>query len=177
MTYTNVNPVAQAVYNFHMLDVDERLGIIGLLYPQVSQKISTSDIESLPTQNAANLVSQIQQLSSEEQVFALRDLLSVSSNNPDEITLDPHPSKATVELAKGGKKVPTKEYAALNPESRLAFWYLLAQRLGNSITDITRDYDPSKQATEVLNSIKSLNTNELVSFLQAALQPKVKEEK
>jgi hypothetical protein len=175
MTSTNINPVAQAVYNFKKLDVDERLGILGLLYPKVSQAISADNIQSLQTQNATNLVSQIQQLSSEEQTLALRDLLSVVSNNPDEIILDPHPSKAMVELAKGGTKVSTGDYAALNPESRLAFWYLLAQRLGSGINNISRDYQPSRQAKEVLSNVQSLNTNELVSFLQAVLQPRVQE--
>ncbi|WP_066381867.1 MULTISPECIES: orange carotenoid protein N-terminal domain-containing protein [unclassified Anabaena] len=174
MTSTNVNPVEQAVSNFKNLDIDDRLVVFGSVFGKVVETISTSEIDKLPTQKAAELVAQIQQLSPEEQLYALRDLLPASRNDQDEVMLDPHPSKAMVELAQGGSTIPTGEYGAMNAEGKLAFWYFLGQRLGSTVIDIPRDYKPSNQATELINTLKSLNTNELVSFLKQVLQTKVK---
>lgn len=174
MTSTNVNPVEQAVLNFKALDIDDRLVIFGSLFSNVSDTISTSDIDKLPTQKAAELVAQIQQISPEEQLYALRDLLPASRNDQNETMLDPHPSKAMVELAQGGTTIPTGEYGALNVEGKLAFWYFLGQRLGSTIIDIPQDYTPSEQAKRVLNNLQSLNTNDLVSFLKQILQTTVK---
>ncbi|AFY48875.1 Orange carotenoid protein [Nostoc sp. PCC 7524] len=174
MTSTNVNPVAQAVSSFKNLDIDDRLVVFGSLFGKISETVSTTDIDKLSTQKAADLVAQIQQLSPEEQVYALRDLLPASRNDQNETMLDPHPSKAMVELAQGGSKIPTGEYGAMNAEGKLAFWYFLGQRLGSTIIDIPRDYTPSPQATELINTVKSLNTNDLVSFLKQVLQTKVK---
>ncbi|AUT01451.1 Orange carotenoid-binding protein [Nostoc sp. CENA543] len=173
MTSTNVNPVEQAAANFQQLDIDDRLVVLGALFEQVSDTISTSDIDKLPTQKAAELVAQIQQVSPEEQIFALRDLLPATRNDQDETILDPHPSKAMVELAQGGTTIPTGEYGALKAEEKLAFWYYLGQRLGSTVIDIPDDYIPSDQATEVLSNLQSLDTDDLVSFLKQVLQTQV----
>lgn len=173
MTSTNINPVEQAASNFRKLDIDDRLVVLGSLFSKVSDTISTSDIDKLPTQKAAELVAQIQQLSPEEQTFALRDLLPTSRNDRDETILDPHPSKATVELGRGGTKISKGEYGALNAEAKLAFWYYLGQRLGSTIINIPRDYALSEQATAVLNDLQSLSADDLVSFLKQVLQTKV----
>lgn len=174
MTSTNINPVKQAVFNFQKLKIDDRLVVLGSLFSKVADTISTSDIDKLPTQKAADLVTQIQQLSPEEQLQAVRDLLPASSNDQDETVLDPHPSKATLELARGGTKIPTGEYGALNAEGKLVFWYYLGQRLGSSIINIPQDYTLSEQATTVLNSLQSLDTEDLVSFVKQVLQTSVK---
>ncbi|MEA5565331.1 MULTISPECIES: orange carotenoid protein N-terminal domain-containing protein [unclassified Anabaena] len=174
MTSTNVNPVEQAVADFKQLDIDDRLVVFGSLFSNVADTISTSDIDKLPTQKAAELVAQIQQLSPEEQLYALRDLLPASRNDQNETMLDPHPSKAMVELAQGGTKIPTGEYGKLNAEGKLAFWYFLGQRLGSTIINIPSNYTPTEQATAVLNNLQSLNTNDLVSFLKQVLQTRVK---
>jgi hypothetical protein len=173
MTSKNVSAVEQAVSDFKKLDIDDRLVVFGSLFSKVADTISTSDIDKLPTQKAADLVAEIQQLSPEEQLYALRDLLPASSNDQDEIMLDPHPSKAMVELAQGGSKIPTGEYGQLNAEGKIAFWYFLGQRLGRTIINIPRDYTPSAQATAVLNNLRSLNTNDVVSFLKQVLQTRV----
>lgn len=110
------------------------------------------------------MVTQIQQFSPEEQLYALRDLLSANRNDQDEVMLDPHPTKALVELTRGGTTIPTGEYGSMNAEAKLAFWYLAGERLGSTIIGIPRDYSPSESATEVFNTIKALNTDDLVNI-------------
>lgn len=174
MTSTNINPVEQAISDFQDLYIDDRLVVLGSLFSKVADTISTSDIDKLQTQKAAELVVQIQQLSPEGQIFAVRDLLLATRSDQDETMLDPHPSKAMVELAQGGTKISTGEYGALTAEGKIAFWYYLGQRLGSTIINIPRDYTFSDQATAVLNNLQSLNLDDLVSFLKHVLQIPVK---
>jgi Orange carotenoid protein, N-terminal len=169
MTSTNVNPSQQAVAAFQRLKIDDRLAVLGLLFTQVADKIPANVTSSLPTENAAELVAQVQKLSSEEQLYALRDLLPADRHDQDEVMLDPNPSKAMVELAQGGNTISTGEYGNMQPEGKLAFWYLLAERLRTAIMDLSSQYQPSQQATEVLNSLQSMNTDDLLSFLKKVL--------
>ena len=169
MTSTNINPVQQSASKFKQLDIDDKLAVMGKVYTQIANQLPADMIDALPTQKPAELVAQIQQVSPEEQLYALRDLLPATKNDQDEIMLDPHPTKATVELAQGGTTIPTGEYGAMKPDEKVAFWSLLAERLGNTIIGIPHDYSLSQPATEVFNTLKSLEPNDLVSFLKQAL--------
>ncbi|GAX41770.1 hypothetical protein NIES4075_27670 [Tolypothrix sp. NIES-4075] len=168
MTSTNVNPSQQAVLAFQRLKIDDRLTVLGLLFTSFADKIPANAANSLPTEKAAELVAQVQKLSSSEQLFALRDLLPADTQDQDEVMLDPNPSKAMVELAHGGNKIYTGEYGNMQPEGKLAFWYLLAERL-RTVFMVSSQSQPSQQATEVFNSLKSLNTDDLVSFFKKVL--------
>jgi Orange carotenoid protein, N-terminal len=169
VTSTNINPLRQAVSVFQRLDIDDQLAVLALLYQEIADTIPANVIDSLPTQEANNLVAQLQQLSPEEQLNALRDSLPAESNDQDEVMLDPNPSKALTELVQGGTTIPTGEYGHMKTESKLAFWYLLAERLGTNVIGIPNDYKPSENVAQVLNTLKSLNSDELVSFLKRVL--------
>lgn len=169
MTYTNINSPETAVSAFQRLNIDDRLAVLALLYTDIAGAISAGAIDSIPTQEVADLIAQVQLLSPEEQLFALRDLLPAGRNDQDEVMLDPHPSQATVELAGGGTTIPTGQYGHLNTDAKIAFWYLLAQRLGNTIIGVPNDYRLCDQAGQVLNALKSMNTDDLVSFLKKGL--------
>lgn len=169
MTSTNLSSSQKAALAFQQLEIDDRLAVLGLVFSQIADKIPANATDSLPTENVANLVTTVQNLSSEEQLSALRDLLPANKNDQDEVMLDPNPSKALAELTHGGNTIPTGEYGHLKPEGKLAFWYLLAQRLRTSIMGLSSQYQPSAQATEVLNSLQSLGTDDLVSFVTKVL--------
>ena len=170
MTSTNVNSVQEAVRGIKGLIIDDQLLVLGLLYRDIAQSVPTDAANNLPTQDAANLVTRVQQLSQENQLSALRDFLGAERNDQDATILDPNPSKALGELVTGGgTTIPAHEYSSLSAEGRLAFWYLLAQRLGSNIIGAISGLTPTEQVTIVLNSIQSLKTDELVSFLKQAL--------
>ncbi|MEA5620598.1 orange carotenoid protein N-terminal domain-containing protein [Cronbergia sp. UHCC 0137] len=169
MTATNVGSITQASRTFQQLNIDDKLAILGLIYKEKSDQIPANIIDLLPTDRSVDLVAQIQQLSPQEQLFALRDLLPATRHDQDEIMLDPHPSKAMVELSHGGTTIPTGAYGEMNTEGKLAFWYLLAERLGSTIIGIPDDYHPSEPATTLLNSLKALHTNDLLAFLKQIL--------
>ena len=84
--------------------------------------------------------------------------------------LDPNPAKALPELLQGKSEVPTGEYGKLNPESKLAVWYLLAQKLGSGIVAIPSDYSPSAEAMQVFNSLKSMGQEQMANFVVKGME-------
>ncbi|MEH2305485.1 orange carotenoid protein N-terminal domain-containing protein [Nostoc sp.] len=103
MTSTNVNFLEQSVSKFQRLDADDRLTVLALLYTEICDEIPSLCLNDVPNENTANLVAQIQKLPQAEQLFALHQLL-----NKDEV---------------GETAIPTEEYASMNADDKLGFWY------------------------------------------------------
>ncbi|MCC5621960.1 orange carotenoid protein N-terminal domain-containing protein [Nostoc sp. CHAB 5715] len=149
MTSTNVNFLEQSVSKFQSLDTDDRLTVLALLYTEICDEIPSLCLNNVPNEKTANLVAQIQNLPQAEQLFALRQLL-----NQDEV---------------GETGIPTQEYASINADEKLAFWYQLAQNLGTSIIGVPDDYIPSEKATEVIDLLHTPNIEDLVNFFKQVL--------
>lgn len=167
MTSTNMDSINKSVAAFKQLDIDDRLAALALIYQDVASAVPANALSS--SSAVTGLVSKVQELSQERQVDALRDLLPATKNDQNETTLDPNPSKALTELVTGGNTIPTHEYGTMPTESKLAFWYQVAQKLGNGVVGIPSDYSPSAKVTELLSSLNSLDTEQKVSFLTQAL--------
>ena len=149
MTSTNVNFLEQSVSKFQSLDTDDRLSVLALLYTEISDEIPAIALNDVPNEKTANLVAQIQNLPQQEQVSALRQLISQD--------------KA------GETAIPTEEYASMNANDKLAVWYQLAQNLGTTIIGIPNDYLPSEKATEVVDLLHTPNIEDLVNFFKQVL--------
>ncbi len=149
MTSTNINFLEQSVSKFRNLDTDDRLIVLALVYDEIAGEIPAIALNDVPNDRTANLVAQIQNLPQAEHLFALRQLL-----NQDEV---------------GETAIPTEEYAAMNADDKLAFWYQLAKNLGTSIIGIPDDYIPSEKATEVVDLLNTPNIEDLVTFFKRVL--------
>lgn len=164
MTSANTDAVKQAVKAFNRLNIDDRLAAMALIYTKVAGFIPPDALGSAASE-ASGIVNQIEQMSHERQVDALRDLLPAEKTDQDEITLDPNPSKALTELVSGGNTVPTGEYGSMKPESKVAFWYQVGKKLGSTMVAIPSDFKPPSEVTELLNSLASLDVEQQMSFL------------
>lgn len=172
MTSANANDVKASVAEFGRLGSDAQLALIALIYQELASSIPA---ESLPTssEDLADLVEDIEEMSEQQQVEALRDMIQAKKYDQDEVILDPHPSKALGELLQGETEVPTGEYGKLDTNSKLAFWYQIAQKLGSGIVAIPSEYSPSAEVTQLLNSLKSAGNDQIISFVsQVFSQPK-----
>lgn len=167
---TATNDLKMTVAQFEQLPIDERLGLLASIYGEVS-----GSIPAVQKPQVSEIVAEIEKISQQEQIDALRDLLPANKNDQDEVILDPHPSKALGELVQGKNKVPTGEYGALDTESKLAFWAQIAQKLGSSIVSIPSDYTPSAQATQLLSSLKGMGNEQIVAFLSQIFSQPAKE--
>ncbi|WP_414550186.1 orange carotenoid protein N-terminal domain-containing protein [Anabaena sp. CCY 0017] len=150
MTSTsNINFVEQAVSKFQTLDRDDRLIVLALIYHGIAYEIPAITSACVPKDKDQQLLSQIQQLSTTEQIFALRQLLSQEEQEE--------------------KIISTENYISMNIECKMSFWYHLAQNLGTTIVGIPEDYIPSEKAIEVLELVDTTNVQEIVIFLERVL--------
>ena len=163
MTSANMDAVKQSVAAFKSLNINDRLAAMALVYSKAAGSIPSNAIKT--DSAGSEVVTQIEQMSQEKQVDALRDLLSANKGDKDEVGLDPNPSKALTELVSGGNTFSTGEYSSMSSESKLAVWYQVGQKLGSTIVAIPSDYSPSKEVTELLNSLNSLEVDQQMSFL------------
>lgn len=144
MTSTNVDFIEQAVSKFNNLNQDDRLSVLELLYHQITDDIPASALSCMPTEGSVDLVTEIQKLSQPDQVVALRKLIHNQS---------------------GEAAISTDDYAAMEAECKLAFWYHLAQNLGGSVIAVPKDYLPTEEASEVLDLFEKNSVEEIMSFM------------
>lgn len=162
MTSANMDAVKQSVAAFNRLNTDDQLVALALIYTKAGSSIPKEAVETTSPQ-VSGLLTQIEQMSKESQVDALRHLLLAQGTGKEEIALDPNPAKALTELASG--TVLTAQYGAMNTQTKLATWYQIGQKLGSSMVGIPSDLSPSSEVTELLNSLQSLDVDQQMSFL------------
>jgi len=136
----------QYVAAFKSLPVDDQLAALALIYSEVSGSITSATLKRTSPEVAVEFVHQIEHMSQQEQLLALRDLLAGAGSSP--LTL---------------------EYQSLDTNSRLSMWYQLAQKMGSVIAAIPSDYTVSSQLADFLNSLKSMDFEHLVSFLSSVV--------
>ncbi len=172
MTNADVSNVQTVILKYRALSADDKLTLLAQLYGEVAQEIAPTVSQTNVTDEAAtNLVKQIQQLSSERQVDALRGLVE-GKQSDGETVLDEHPTKALGELFTGGEdssSFSSKEYDSLTTDSRLFFWFQLAQNLGKSVVGIPADHMPNERVSEILDLVGTPSVEDLVSLLKKAL--------
>jgi Orange carotenoid protein, N-terminal len=175
MTAININDLETAVSKFKALDVDDKLATLASLYSEVSDEVAPiSNQNPSGNQDAVDLVKQVQQLAPEEQIVALRNLLS-TNNSEGEVALEEHPTKASIEVVQGTShdggttKISNNSYIAMNADSKLSFWFQVGQNLGKSIAGAPADYKPNERVIEVLELVNSDNVENLISFFKKAL--------
>jgi Orange carotenoid protein, N-terminal len=172
MASTDVKNVETVILKYRALDADDKLAVLAQLYGEVAAEVAPTFSQSnVVDEGATNLVKQIQQMSSEQQLDALRGLVA-GKQSEGESVLDEHPTKALGELFAGGKdstSFSTSEYDSLSSDSRLFFWFQLAQNLGKSIVGVPNDYMPNERVSEVLDLVGTPGVEDLVSLLKKAL--------
>lgn len=160
MTFTNTDTLDQAVKAFKRLPVDDQLAALASIYTAASGSLSSSASGIASSKDVGELVKQVKEMRPDEQVQLLRDVFSNQKTQGEEEVLDPHPSKALLELIPGGVTPPLSKYDSLDTNSRLGFLYQLAQEIS-----LPTDYQLSSEATELLNSLKSVDFDQQVKFL------------
>jgi hypothetical protein len=161
MTSINTSKFDQAIAQFQSLPAEEQLAALGVLFKGVSGSVPTSAFSGTNSGEITELVKQIKEQRQDEQLQTLGDLLANKTAKDDAVALDPHPSKAMVELLPGNKPALTR-YESLDANSRLAFWYQLGQQLNDTIPV---NSSLSSEANELISSLQSLSAEEKAAFL------------
>lgn len=146
MPSTNIDAHNQPVAAFKNLPVDDQLAVMALIYTEVAGSITPSTIKRTSPEASREIVAQIEHVSAQEQLLAMRDL-----------------------LVEGGSSPLTLEYQSLDTNSKLSVWYQLAQGLGKEIVPIPSDHSISLETADCLNLLKTMDFEQLVSFLSSVV--------
>ena len=147
MTIQNIaDHLDQAVQALKLLDEDSQLALLWHLFQDIKEQISLGGEEMTGDDVAADLVGQLKQMSDDEQLQALRNVVAEADTDVSET------------------------YSSFSEKGKLAFWYLLAQNTESSSTvAVPANYTLSESATELLDQLKTLDFQKKVDFLSSTL--------
>ncbi|MEM6254468.1 MAG: orange carotenoid protein N-terminal domain-containing protein [Cyanobacteria bacterium P01_D01_bin.156] len=143
--YSNIfSAVPDAVVSIQRLPVDEQLGLLWCLYENMGGLVTpVSPGATDRIKLAGTLIYQVANLSHEEQLQFMRDLVT-GANNP-----------------------MTRDYGCLTSNNKLAFWYQLAEWMrSGDVIPVPQDYKLSAPANAVLNKLIALGFNQQIAVLR-----------
>ncbi len=148
MTSTTISSYDQGKQAFKGLDVDDQLGLLWFIYTKLGNSITPAAPGASGSEIAQGLFNQVKELPHEQQLQVMRD---IASNTDFQIG---------------------REYGSLSPETKLAFWYFLAQGMENgTIIPMPPDYELPQEGKDLLAQIESMDFQQQIDFLRGAVLP------
>ena len=144
-SYDNIfSAVPAAVEAIESLSIDDQLGLLWVLYKNMGGLVTPAAPGATERiKLAGGLIYQVANLSHQEQLQFMRDLVG-KVNNP--LTLS---------------------YGLLSSNNKLAFWYQLAEWMGSGeVIPTPEGYQLSAPATAVLNKVVALEFNQQIAVLR-----------
>ena len=148
MTSTTISSYDQGKEALKGLSVDDQLGLLWFVYTKIGSSVTPAAPGAAGSEIAQGLFNQVKELSHEEQLQVQRDIAS----NADTLI--------------------SREYGSLSPETKLAFWYFLAQGMENgTIIPVPPDYELPQEGKDLLARIESMDFQQQIDFLRGAVLP------
>jgi hypothetical protein len=144
-SYSNIfAAVPQAVEAIQSLSIDDRLGLLWVLYENMGGLVTPAAPGATERiKLAGGLIYEVAKLSYQEQLQFMRDLIA-------------------------GVNTPlTRSYGFLSSNNKLAFWYQLAEWMrSREVIPTPEGYQLSAPANAVLNKIVALEFNQQIAVLR-----------
>ncbi|MEW6495645.1 MAG: orange carotenoid protein N-terminal domain-containing protein [Cyanobacteriota bacterium] len=149
MTFTNLkDDLSQALKTFRNLNVDDQLALLWFIYTKMGDSITPAAPGRAAEDIADNLFNQVKGMSHEEQLQVQRDLLS----------------NADTQIS--------REYGSLSANTKLLFWYQLAQGMESSvIVPMPPNYELQGEAKKLLEAMENADFEQQITFLRESVEP------
>lgn len=149
MTFSQVtNDITAALNEFKSLTTDTQLALLWFIYTKMGSSITPAAPGAAAPPIAEGLYNQVKELSHEEQLQIQRDLLQQTNN---EIS---------------------REYGALSDNTKLLFWYRLAQGMETGeIVPMPEGYKLDQKAQTLLGTLENLEFEQQITFLRQVVSP------
>lgn len=148
MTVPTINSVAEAKKVFQGLSIDNQLAFLWFVYTKIGKSITPAAPGAAGSEIAGNLFAQVKELSHEEQLQVQRDIANRKSTRF------------------------SREYGSLSPETKLAFWYYLAQGMEEgTIVPMPENYELPTEGTTLLGELENMDFNAQIDFLRDSVMP------
>ncbi|PSR16476.1 Orange carotenoid protein [filamentous cyanobacterium CCP3] len=143
-----VNNPNQAIANFKRLDVDEQLALLWFVYEQMGDAITPAAPGSASPEIATGLYDQVKAQEQQQQLDTMRAIARSDQSNQI-----------------------SREYGSLGANTKLAFWYFLAQGMtSGEIIPMPDDYELSNQGQDLLAALETMDFEEQITILRSAAE-------
>ncbi|AFZ45309.1 Orange carotenoid-binding protein [Halothece sp. PCC 7418] len=140
---TPVEAVDTAITQFQQLTTDDQLAALWFIYLQTGKAITPAAPGAARLQLAEGLLNQVKAMSHQEQLQFMRNLVE-KVNTPE-----------------------TRAYGVLSANTKLAFWYRLAQWMEDgTVIPMPYGYRMSEKGTQTLAKIEWLEFNQQITILR-----------
>ncbi|MBW4470582.1 MAG: hypothetical protein KME45_09275 [Stenomitos rutilans HA7619-LM2] len=137
---------AKHAETFKQLSVDDQLAVLWYVYGFICSESGMKEPDGTAPDSPDELFGKAKGLSQDEQLQLMRDIL------------------------KGTDTGTAREYQALTNNTKLAFWYQLAQGMERSeIIQAPSDYQPSSAVQSLVSVLKPIGFEQQFVFLRDAL--------
>jgi hypothetical protein len=139
-------PVTNAIAAFKGLTIDEQLGLLWVLYENMGRSITPAAPGAARLQFAAGLLADVKAMPHQDQLQFMRDLAA----------------KKNTSL--------TRSYGVLTNNTKLAFWFQLAEAMRTGeVIPVPSFYKLSQAALNVFGQISRLEFNQQITVLRQAV--------
>lgn len=144
MTFANLRMDSnKSVERFKSLKIDDQLALLWFVYTQMGDRITPAAPGTAGTDIAEGLYNQVKGMSHQEQLDVQRNLL------------------------KGNNTQVSREYGSLSDNTKLLFWYRLAQGMETEeIIPMPDDYELPEAGSELLAALESMEFEQQITFLR-----------
>lgn len=136
-------PVSTAIAAFKGLSTDEQLGLLWVLYENMGRSITPAAPGAARLQFAEGLLAQVKALPHQDQLQFMRDLVN-QTNTP-----------------------LTRAYGVLTNNTKLAFWYQLAEDMGTgTVIPVPSYYKLGAEGQAVFGQLSTLDFNQQITVMR-----------
>ncbi len=145
-TPTSEQNVSRALSSYNSLSTDDKLALLWYVYTKMGTSVTPAAPGAAADEIAEGLFNQVKELSFEEQMEVQRNIIESQDS------------------------LISREYGSLSENTKLFFWYRLAQGMeAGTIIPVPDGYEPSDSVTQLLSLVESMEFEQQITFLRDAV--------
>ena len=138
--------ISRALESYKNLSTDEKLALLWYVYTKMGTSVTPAAPGAASDEIAEGLFNQVKELSFEEQMGVQRSIIEQKDS------------------------LISREYGSLSENTKLYFWYRLAQGMeAGTIIPVPDNYEPTGGVTELLSQIELMEFEQQITFLRDAV--------
>lgn len=138
--------VSRTLGSYGNLSTDEKLAFLWYVYTKMGTSVTPAAPGAASDEIVEGLFNQVKELSHEEQLDVQREIMESQDS------------------------FISREYGAFSQNSKLYFWYRLAQGMeAGTIVPMPENYEPSSDVTELLSQVESMEFEQQITLLRNAV--------
>lgn len=145
-TGTSGQDTSTALNSYNSLSTDDKLAFLWYVYTKMGTSVTPAAPGAASDEIVEGLFNQVKELSHEEQLDVQRKIIESQDS------------------------LISREYGAFSDNSKLYFWYRLAQGMeAGTIIPMPENYEPSGSVTELLSQVESMEFEQQMTLLRNAV--------